>query len=35
MIISFQKNSALLFSFDEAKAKRSKKENLNLATARK
>ena len=26
MIISFQKNSALLFSFDEAKAKRSKKE---------
>lgn len=28
-------NSALLFSFDEAKAKRSKKENLKLATSRK
>ena len=28
-------NSALLFSIDEAKAKRSKKENLKLATSRK
>ena len=28
-------NSAFLFSFDEAKAKRSKKENLKLATSRK
>lgn len=28
-------NSALLFSFDEAKAKRSKKQNLKLATSRK